>query len=388
MTEPVFVIHGIGNRDPQAFSGVVETLAGKVGITAHPVYWGNLGAPYEWITRTLPGAPDEVRGPDEAPTPDVEALAQFLLAGSEPFGAEIRGDDAVPEAVLEAAAESASRAGGDEVRGDQDGGDVDAVREALVENWSDMIWLPLVDDAELQRAIGTAVAAATVDAAATGAEGEEVRGEEVRGLDVGGFVRQRLHELDRVVGATTNVVAGRLNSHLRTSFLPGLARALGDILVYQRHRDDIHARVREVIAAVDPALGRTAENPVDVIGHSLGGVIAVDIATSDDPLWVRRLVTFGSQSSFFHVCDPRGGRINPYGGEPVVLPESIGAWMNLWEPLDPLAFVAAPVFRLHNGDAPRDVEVAHLASSGIWTHSVYWKLEDVVRNIREALVGQ
>jgi alpha-beta hydrolase superfamily lysophospholipase len=387
LTAPIFVIHGVGNRDPEAFGRAVDTLAGKVGITAHPVYWGDLGAKYELITRTVPGAPDEVRDSDEAPLPDLEALAQFLLAESGPSGAEIRGDDAVPELVLQAAAEAVSGVGAEEVRGEEDGGDADAVRQALVENWVDMTWLPLVDDAELQRAIGAAVAGAIADEAASLAEGEEVRCEELRGLDIGGFVRRRLHEIDHVVGATTNVAAGRLNTHMRTSFLPGFARAFGDILVYQRDRDAIQECVRDAIATIDPGLGRSAERPIDVIGHSLGGVIAVDIATSDDPLWIRRLVTFGSQSSFFHVCDPRGGLIKPYGGEPVVLPESIGAWTNLWEPLDPLAFVAAPIFRLHNGGKVQDVQIAHLASSGLWTHSVYWKLDDVVRNIREALVG-
>ena len=58
---------------------------------------------------------------------------------------------------------------------------------------------------------------------------------------------------------------------------------------------------RATIDQVDPDLGRGPERPVRVIGHSLGGVIAVDIATADVPLWTRCLVTFGSQSPFFHV---------------------------------------------------------------------------------------
>ena len=33
------------------------------------------------------------------------------------------------------------------------------------------------------------------------------------------------------------------------------------------------------------------------------------------------------------------------------------------------AFIAAKVFRLHDGTAPLDVAVGHLASSGLWTHS-------------------
>ncbi|MGK2904020.1 MAG: hypothetical protein ACSLE7_14300 [Mycobacterium sp.] len=335
----------------------------------------------------MPVAPAEVRGPDSVVAPDdVAALAHFLLGSPESSSTEIRGDGLVPEPVLVAAAEAvAGAAAADEIRGDANDGDAAGVLEALTEHWSQMSWLPLVDDVYLQRAVGAAVAGPIKDGAPAAGEGAEVRDEEVRGLDIEGFVRRRLEELDRVVGAAVNATAGKLNSHLRTALLPGITRAVGDILVYQRQGDAIRDRVRSVIDAVDPSLGRSANHPIDVLAHSLGGVIAVDMAISEDPLWIRTLVTFGSQPSFFHVCDPRGGQIEPYTGAPVALPESIGAWTNLWEPLDPLAFIASRIFNLHNGSRPEDAEVAHLASSGLWTHSDYWRIEDVARKIRGAL---
>jgi hypothetical protein len=98
-------------------------------------------------------------------------------------------------------------------------------------------------------------------------------------------------------------------------------------------------------------------------------------------------VTFGSQPSFFHVCDPRGGKLTPYAGEPVSLPASLGAWTNLWEPLDLVAFIAARVFRLHDGSKPNDIEVPHLASSGLWTHSSYWTIDFVIQAIRKAITS-
>jgi surfactin synthase thioesterase subunit len=63
--------------------------------------------------------------------------------------------------------------------------------------------------------------------------------------------------------------------------------------------------VRSVIAEVNPDLGVSAQQPVDVLAHSLGGAITFDTATADQPLWIRQFVTFGSQPSLFHVCDPR-----------------------------------------------------------------------------------
>lgn len=76
------------------------------------------------------------------------------------------------------------------------------------------------------------------------------------------------------------------------------------------------------------------------------------------PLWTESLVTFGSQAAFFHICDPRGGQLTPYGGSvPVHLPPSLNRWTNLWESLDVLAFAASKVFQLHDGTAPVDLPV-------------------------------
>jgi hypothetical protein len=56
-------------------------------------------------------------------------------------------------------------------------------------------------------------------------------------------------------------------------FVVGCAvtRAVGGIFVYQRHREQISDRVRSVIAEVNPDLGMSARQPVDVLAHSLGG---------------------------------------------------------------------------------------------------------------------
>jgi hypothetical protein len=392
MRTPVFVIHGIGNRDESAFVRTVDALANTVGgITAWPIYWGDLGARYELISHTVPGAPvspTEVRGADVASARETEALARFFSSAAERDGEETRSSSAVPTLVLDAAIEALTGETGDleEVREGTDQADVDDVRLALAEQWASTTWLHRLDDDQLLRAVGTAVGRAMADEAiASSDEGFEVRGAEVRAIDIGGFVSRRLQDLDRVVGAAFGAAGSRLNTHLRTSFLPGITQAVGDILVYQRHREVIGDRVRKVIDDIDDRLGRSPEHPVDILAHSLGGVIAFDLATSEDPLWIRRLVTFGSQPSFFHVSDPRSDALDPYTGTPVQLPKSIGAWTNLWEPLDPLAFVAARIFRLHDGSLPEDNKVSHLASSGLWTHSDYWGLAEVAQAIGNAL---
>jgi hypothetical protein len=124
-----------------------------------------------------------------------------------------------------------------------------------------------------------------------------------------------------------------------------------------------------------------------VLAHSLGGVVTFDAAVRKKRrLWVKHFVTFGSQSAFFHLMNPRLG-LTPYEGSVVKLPPSIGTWTSFWEPMDPLAFTTAPVFVLEDGTtAPVDIpvqvrEASELLSSFLWTHSCYWTHQEVIEKI-------
>ncbi len=243
----------------------------------------------------------------------------------------------------------------------------------MAELWADTQWLSHSSDVQLLRETGRALAHSLLDEldAAWDDSYQGLRGASADGESrLRALVRRRLNDLDRVAGAAVQAVGARLNHAVRSRFGPGTTRFLGDVLVYQRHQDALHARVRQVIDEVHPDLGRSPDRPVRIAAHSLGGVIAVDMATATVPLWTESLVTFGSQAAFFHVCDPRGGQLTPYGGNlPVHLPASLNRWTNLWEPLDVLAFAASKVFRLHDGTAPVDLPISHQASTGMWT---YW----------------
>jgi hypothetical protein len=352
MTDPVFVIHGVGTRDKSAFEDRVAGLQKAAGgrYEMKPVYWGDLGADDRWVRLTIPspaglGAPEatgsgEIRDSTAPPriTGRTAELAAALLAGS-PVAAESgMRDSAVSGGAGLAAAGAVRRLeplpdDAADIREGDGGGSAQAaaVAEAIVEHWESTTWLRQVTDPVLLDEIGGAIGGAVADPEAGGSPpGEELRGAESRAFDTGGFVKRRMADLDRVVGAAIGAAAGRLNAYLRTEQGPGMTRFFGDVLVYQRRRKEIHERVWASVDDVDPGLGRP-DHPVRVIGHSLGGVIAVDIATAEQPLWVRSLVTFGSQSPFFHVCDPRGGQLIPFReGHLVQLPASLGGWTNLW----------------------------------------------------------
>ncbi|ARE74310.1 hypothetical protein B6R96_10480 [Streptomyces sp. Sge12] len=310
----------------------------------------------------------------------VEMPAEVLRAARDPLG------DLELEWVRLGLEEQCEEGDGGEpeLRGPAAQHDIEEIMSAVGQEWPETEWLSLLPDAELMRQTGAALASAVTTApeSVTDPDSGTLRdGEDPGWLRV--VIRQRLRDLDRVVGAAVQAVAGRLNQSLRTRFIPGTTRFFGDVLVYQRHQAAIHARIRSCIERVDPQLGRSQAHPARVVAHSLGGVIAVDMATSLDPLWVSSLLTFGSQSAFFHVCDPRGGQLAPYLPEQLTqLPASVGEWTNLWEPLDMLAFIAASVFRLHDGTFPMDVAVGHEATAGLWTHSVYWDLPILADRIR------
>lgn len=149
----------------------------------------------------------------------------------------------------------------------------------------------------------------------------------------------------------------------------------GDIFVYQRHQLEIHQRIWNKIAQYAANYG-TEQKPINVIAHSLGGVVAFDAALDkQQPLWIKRFITFGSQSSFFHIFDPRTGLAQYTHDLPVTLPPTIQQWTNLWDPMDLLAFAMSSVFLLHDGKPPLDIPIHNSTSRIIyskgWTHSLY-----------------
>jgi hypothetical protein len=178
---------------------------------------------------------------------------------------------------------------------------------------------------------------------------------------------------------------GHTNLNLRQVAAVPFINFFGDILAYQRNTAAIRERLWEAIEQSASGYGGR-EKPINVIAHSLGGVVSFDAALDQQkPLWIKVFLTFGSQASFFHVVDPRRPPLADYRhGAAVALPETIGNWTNLWEPLDFLAFAASPIFRLASGGTPQDIEVEHLASYGFYTHSVYWDTDQLVAAIRSS----
>lgn len=385
--QPVLVLHGVGNRGHEAaFTAQVARLNARVGshLDLIPVYWGDLAANPDHIAAALPDVRDTepVRSQGET----TEAGFEFALSLFG-FGEPVRTD---PDERIAIVADSA--VGGTTVR---DEGDAEEVRAAIAEAWPDLDWLPRTENRAILDAAGILVRDALDDPAfAEAAGGEAPPGPAVRDeeqTDLRGpisrlktVVRTVLKAVDGAVGAVMGEVGGRLNHVLREQFGPNFVGFFGDIIAYLSLRDRIHAKVRDIANTRADGWGADASRPIGAIGHSLGGVILFDLAVSEHPLYLNTLVTFGSQAPFFHAIAQRGSLPAFDGTNTVKLPNTIGDWINLWEPLDLLAFIAARVFMLDNLKAPKDREVGHDVSSGLWTHSVYWQRDELVHAVTDA----
>lgn len=135
----------------------------------------------------------------------------------------------------------------------------------------------------------------------------------------------------------------------------------------------IRDRVAQEIAAADQS------HPVVVLGHSLGGIIAVDVAS--DPSRRGRIdltVTVGSQMPLLFAL----------GAVPEFAPDGrhpVAPWLNIYNPRDPLAFLAAEVFAWAD-PPPIDVEVTDPRNL-IGSHTGYPTNPKVYREIADRLRG-
>ncbi len=376
----VLVLHGVGNRgEEDSFNARVDRLQSQVGEDLHliPVFWGDLGGVSDYVEATLPTSDGiDVRGAgDEADPADVEAA--FALLDSRD-SIEVRGPAAVDGTTsarfVDAVVEAWERQTGSPPPRPE-------IQTAVDRVWGDLSSLQRVGDEELLRDIATSVAEGV--AADIQSDAIEVRGgashpapdvwaKEIKKTD--GF-------FDRMVRR----IGGRLNYTLRKKYAPNFISFAGDIISYLSREDLVYARIRQRIDEECAGAG-TQERPIGVIAHSLGGVIAFDLAVAKDKaLYIDGFVTFGSQSPFFHaVCD-RSDAIDAFRGQAVRLPATFsGKWVNLWEPMDPLAFIAENTFEHPNGpDRIRDQPVKSPPGTGLWTHSSYWDIDDLARAVRE-----
>ncbi|MFE7216234.1 alpha/beta fold hydrolase [Streptomyces sp. NPDC057611] len=143
--------------------------------------------------------------------------------------------------------------------------------------------------------------------------------------------------------------------------------AAGDILRYLSRGEPLRAELRALIGKLP--------TPVVLIGHSLGGIIALDTLVGAPLPQVRLLVTAGSQGPFLY----ESGSL-PSLTHPQPLPSYVPDWLNLYDPRDLLAYLGAGLFPGRVTDVSVDSRQPFPAA-----HSAYWTNPAVYRHIVDRL---
>jgi hypothetical protein len=401
----LFFVHGTGVRQ----AGLDRTLAAVraglekskldgVGVVA-PAWGPRLGVPVSRIAQVLPG---QARGLEEAardltedassleaPVADQEVEAAMwallvddplfelrLVAQADPGGSNQAAVAAV--AMLERLPSAPVELEGTDLHQDE----VAAAAQAMAaapETSAAARAVGDATDADLVEAMARAVVATILAAHALDLPGTEPT------VAVNAAVRDRLidslaNEMvggdrglltdwikDRTIGFAkrkATAMATNRRQGLMAASLPGI----GDILYYQRRGDQVRKFVGEQLAGL--------ERPVVAVGHSLGGIILVDLLTQEQAPVVDRLITVGSQSPLFFAIDALD-RLRPEQQTPL----PFTPWLNIYNRNDLLSFLATGVFP--GVDDITDVEV----DAGVpfpESHSAYWQLDDVFELIKGA----
>jgi hypothetical protein len=142
--------------------------------------------------------------------------------------------------------------------------------------------------------------------------------------------------------------------------------AIGDILFYQRRGGEICDHIARDLTALP--------RPVIALGHSLGGIMLVDLLARAERPHVDLLITVGSQSPLFFIIDALD-TLRPKRALTPFTP-----WLNVFDRGDMLSFCAERTFKGVGGIHDREVK------SGVPfpdSHSAYWFQDELFVAMRE-----
>lgn len=367
---PVVFVHGVNNRkeDPGYAAGQLlaqkffekhlasAKVAGKTLVSVSPrfPYWGDLAARFTWDMASLPtgqinalGAP----GVEDDLRPLIailrDALADPKTARKEPLLA--LAGKSFPQAVgvitdlllRGATAEDADRVA-----------NFICAAQAYAEAHPVPSWLAGISaDAQFLNRLVSETKIASDSA------GVQILG----GFD---FILNPLAtaaaKLKGAVAAAASTVLDKTGDFASTKLLAWgrrplnavLGRFFGDIFVYLDERGDKHAPgaiPKIVLGEIDQARADApAEEPLIIVGHSLGGVISFDLLSHFRPdIEVDLFISVGSQVSHFEEMK-RFKSSNPVIPSPQQMlaptPPNIKHWINVFDEVDIFAYACEKVF--------------------------------------------
>lgn len=153
------------------------------------------------------------------------------------------------------------------------------------------------------------------------------------------------------------------------------AKFVGDALAYLRTRDvdDPNSSIAKVVkdSIVLAAGHRSDADPLVIVGHSMGGNICYDLLANEleSTLTCDLFITVGSQVGLFEelqlfASSPTGSVQNR---PKVASPSCVKRWINVYDPMDILAYSAASIF-----DGVQDFQFKAGALDPFSAHSMYF----------------
>ncbi|WP_353945868.1 alpha/beta fold hydrolase [Streptomyces sp. HUAS MG91] len=379
MTTVVF-IHGTGVREPRFGALLARAAEGLAATAPHarvvPYYWGQeYGAVLAARGASIPEPQAATsRGPDDVDETDPWALlyedpgAELALAAAGAGttvtapGAEF--PDERPRRLLRRLDDIAPELG-----------------RGLPLRAAELARSPLLAPAaaavgpdELARLLARALAAAVIGAALD-ADAPVLCTGDVRDAAVGriaealGATPEGAERglLLRTVKRPLLRAGSRAAVRRRRALTEAVHPAAGDILRYLARGADVRRGLAGLIARQEP--------PVVLLGHSLGGIIALDTLVLEPQPSVELLVTVGSQAPFLYETGALPSLVHP---QP--LPPHVPDWLNLYDRRDLLGYIGAALFPGRVTDVATDSRQPFPVA-----HSAYWTDPAVYRAIAARL---
>jgi hypothetical protein len=170
------------------------------------------------------------------------------------------------------------------------------------------------------------------------------------------------------VGGFLAKKATALASDHRLRGQEGSAGVVGDVTFYLRRGAGMADVVARSLEGLDP--------PVVALGHSLGGIVLVDLLSRSVHPHVDLLVTVGSQAPVLYAYDALERARDSRNGEAAYSKDHppFTPWLNIYNRNDFLSFLAAGIFQAELGDDTLRIwdQELHVPEAFPAAHGAYW----------------
>ncbi len=391
---PVVFVHGVNTRDGAGYRAGLAVkkaffkkhLAGakikgkSFTDVPDPVfpYWGDLATTFAWNMASLP------RG-------EMQSLGGGGDTELRPYMAAVRDaldDEELPEPLLALAKKNFGQAveliTSLAVDQAQDGQEAEiaqfviAAQEYASEN-PDPDWLDnLTTDDQLLGNLNLAIT--------------QQGGVQAQGIgDVVNAIKTAATKLKNAATGLAGTAADRAGDFASSKLLgwtrdglnANLGRFFGDVFIYFNGRGDVANPgpiPERIISGYDEAISSgLADEPLVIVGHSLGGVVSFDLLSHFRPdIEVDLFVSVGSQIAHFEEIKLfRDSDKSVTAPQKAQTPDNIKHWINVYDEVDIFAYAVKEVFDRVDIDARYDTQTYVIKS-----HSEYFQQERFFERLR------